>query len=117
MATLRDYIEKFNEGEIYDSLKHLGDSIAIRHAINLTKEERANNSLEKEKRKTEVEAKKIEKAKEDILDNSEGSDTYVGFCDSLTQAYNPGDGTPYGIHSNIYINLRLIPLVIFIHCK
>jgi hypothetical protein len=101
-------LTEYFEGGIYDSLKHLGDDIAIRHAINLTKEERANNSLEKEKRKTEVEAKKIEKAKEDILDNSEGSDTYVGFCNSLTQAYNPGDGTPYGIHSNIYINLRLL---------
>ena len=96
------------EGEITSSLKHLGDEKVIRHSIALTKEERIKNSLETEKKKTEAETKKIEEAKEEIIGDSEGSNTYVGFCNSLTQAYNPGDGTPYGIHSNIYINLRTL---------
>jgi hypothetical protein len=91
--------------EIYSALSHLGKPAELKTIV-----EKEIKSLQQQaKEKQQEAAKKIEPANEAIALASNPSVGYLAFCNSLKQPfYNEVFGKSYGIHSNIYLNLRML---------
>jgi LAS superfamily LD-carboxypeptidase LdcB len=77
----------------------------IQAFISVTPEERQKRAAVSGQNKTEEQKETLSEIKEDINSSEVG---YLSLCNQLTQAYNPGDGSSYGIHSNIFLNLRML---------
>jgi predicted chitinase len=91
--------------EIYTSLNHLGKPSELQGII--TKKPKSIQQQTKEKQQET--AKKIEPANEAIALASNPSVGYLAFCNSLKQPfYNVIFGQSYGVHSNIYLNLKML---------
>jgi predicted chitinase len=91
--------------EIYTSLSHLGKASELQSIVNKEEKSYKQQAIEK----TQEAAKKIEPANKAIELASNPSVGYLAFCNSLSQPfYNVLFGKSYGIHSNIYLNLRML---------
>jgi hypothetical protein len=101
-----EFKQKWVDSESYRLTGSFSKTEIIFSFLNVTPSERKSKAIESAKNKTAEQQETLDEVKQDINSSKEG---YLSICNQLPQAYHTNDvNTQYGIHANIFLNLRLL---------